>query len=227
MSRKPSQPKKKNSEKGRLGFEFTRKEAVLWSGVAFLVMVWMFTLGVIVGRGLSPVRFDVEKLTKELTALKEQALKREKQERHGEASSQKTPFGFYEALTDKKEEARLRSKAGEESSRRQAELQTSVKGGSKTRPTASEKPGPSLDKEGPAAGPLTLQVASLKDPAKAEKMVSHLKSKGYSAYQVTTEVPGKGTYHRVRVGRFKDRSAARLAVAALRQEKLEPFIIQE
>lgn len=227
MSRKTSQPKKKGSVKGRLGFELTRKEVVLWLGVAFLVMVWMFTLGVIVGRGLSPVRFDVEKLTKELTALKEQALRREKQGRDAESSSQKTPFGFYDALTGKKEEARLRSRAKEQSSRRRAELETSLKAESKTQRKAFEKPRPSSDKEGPAAGPLTLQVASLKDLAKAEKMVSDLKSKGYSAYQVTTEVPGKGTYHRVRVGHFNDRSAARQAVVELRQEKLEPFIIQE
>ena len=227
MSRKTSQPKKKGSVKGGLGFQLTGKEVVLWLGVAFLVMVWMFTLGVIVGRGLSPVRFDVEKLTKELTALKKQALRREKQGRDGETASPKTPLGFYDALTDKKEEARLRSKAGEASSRRRAKLKTSLKSESKTQRKAFEKPRPSSDKEGRAAGPLTLQVASLKDPAKAEKMVSHLKSKGYSAYQVTTEVPGKGTYHRVRVGHFKDRSAARQAVVGLRQEKLEPFIIQE
>ncbi|MGD8758132.1 MAG: SPOR domain-containing protein [Deltaproteobacteria bacterium] len=227
MSRKTSKPKKKGSVKGGLGFELTRKEVVLWLGVAFLVLVWMFTLGVIVGRGLSPVRFDVEKLTNELAALKEQALKREKQGRHGEAASPRTPLGFYDALTDKKEEARLRSKTKEASSRSRAQLEPPVKVESKTQRKVFAKPQPSSDKEGPAAGPLTLQVASLKDPAKAQEMVSDLKSKGYSAYQVTTEVPGKGTYHRVRVGHFKDRSAARQAVVGLRQEKLEPFIIQE
>jgi len=228
MSRKTSQPKKKGSAKGkRVGFELTRKEVLLWVGVAFLVMVWMFTLGVIVGRGLSPVRFDVEKLTEELAALKEQALRREKPGRHGETAPPKTPLGFYDALTDKKEEARLRSKVKKASPKPRAELATASKTASKPGPRALEKPSTSLDKEGPATGLLTLQVASLQDSARAEKMVSDLKRKGYSAYQVTTEVPGKGTYHRVRVGHFKDRSAARQAAVGLRREKLESFIVQE
>jgi cell division protein FtsN len=228
MSGKTSQPKKKGSGKGgRLGFDLTRKEVCLWLGVAFLVMVWMFTLGVVVGRGLSPVRFDVEKLTKELMALKEQALSREKKGRDVETASKRTQLGFYDALTGKKEEARLRSKAKEKPSNRLAERQTSGKAESTTLRKALEKPMPASDQQGPSAGTLALQVASLRDSTGAAEMVSYLRSKGYSAYQVTTEVPGKGTYHRVRVGHFKDRSAARQAAAGLREEKLEPFIIQE
>ena len=228
MSRKTSQPKKKGSEKGRrLGFDLTRKEVCLWLGVAFLVMVWMFTLGVVVGRGLSPVRFDVEKLTKELMDLKEQALSREKQGRDVETASKRTQLGFYDALTGKKEEARLRSKAKEKPSKPLAERQTSGKPESTTLPKALEKPMPASDQQGPSAGTLTLQVASLRDSTGAAEMISYLRSKGYRAYQVTAEVPGKGTYHRVRVGHFKDRLAARQAAAGLRQEKLEPFIIQE
>ena len=81
MSQKSSKPKKKVSAKrSRFALELTRKELFVWLGVAFLAMVWMFTLGLIVGRGLSPVRFDVEKLKKELIAFKQEALKREQSE---------------------------------------------------------------------------------------------------------------------------------------------------
>ena len=192
-------------------------------------MVWMFTLGVVVGRGLSPVRFDVEKVTKELRALKEQALRREKQGRDVATASPKNELGFYEALTDKKEEARSRSlpKAEEKRSKPRAQNQTSRGAESTTLRKAFEEPRPASTKEGPGAGAFTLQVASLKDSANAEKMVASLKSKGFSAYRVTTEVPGKGTYHRVRVGHFKNRSAARQAVAGLRHENLEPLVIRE
>jgi cell division protein FtsN len=230
MSQKTSPTKKKkgSAKRSRFGFELTRKELCLWLGVAFLVMVWMFTLGVVVGRGLSPVRFNVAKLTKELMDLKEQALKREKQGLDVETASKKDELGFYDALTDKKEEARLRSlsKAQEKPAKPLAELQTS-RTESTPLPKTVDKPRPSSNQQGPGAGAFTLQVASLKDLARAEEMVASLKSKGYSAYQVTTEVPGKGTYHRVRIGHFKDRSAARLAVAGLRQEKLEPLIMRE
>jgi cell division septation protein DedD len=228
MSRKSPQPKKKGSEKaGRAGVQFTRKELGLWLGVVFLVMVWMFTLGVVVGRGLSPIRFDVDKLTKELTALKKQALSREKEERHMETASRNTPLGFYEALTDKKEKARSRSKAKEKPTKRLPQRQGPGNAALKTPQKTGDEPMASVDQQGPSPGTLTLQVASLRDSTGAAEMVSYLRSKGYSAYQVTAEVPGKGVYHRVRVGHFKDRSAARQTAAGLRQEELEPFIIKE
>jgi hypothetical protein len=73
----------------------------------------------------------------------------------------------------------------------------------------------------------TIQVAALKDLKKAQDMVSDLKRKGYSAYQETVQLPGKGTYYRVRVGHFKDWGEAELLVPRLRRENLEPIIIRE
>jgi len=185
MSRSDSQSehqKKTAAKKSRFAIELNRKEAFLWLGVGFLAMVWMFTLGVIVGRGLSPVRFDVEKLTKELTALKEAALK-------GDEAANKPSFnklsherhlGFYDILTDKKEEARLKSltKAPKATSKIPTKDETPRIAESETlpEPLASKKQEQqstsSLIKEQPTAMSFTLQVAALKDSTKAEEMVS-------------------------------------------------------
>ena len=102
---------------------------------------------------LDAIRDTAMAALQEARALKEQALKREKQGRHGEAASPRTPLGFYDALTDKKEEARLRSKTKEASSRSRAQLEPPVKVESKTQRKVFAKPQPSSDKEGPAAGP--------------------------------------------------------------------------
>jgi hypothetical protein len=225
----PKKPQKKSTgKKSRFAFQLTRKELFLWLGVAFLAMVWMFTLGVIVGRGISPVRFDVEKLKKELLALKEDALTEEEgANKPGvNATPDKRHLGFYDVLTDKKEEARLKSlpkappTAKREIARRpESKNQQEVSEANKQKPSSAKGETP--------AKSFTLQVASLKDSGRAKKLVSDLKSKGYGAYAVTARVKGKGTYYRVRVGHFKDLNEARKMAARLRHEKFEPIVIRE
>lgn len=233
-SKKSDSPKK-----GRV-YKLTGKEMFLWVGVAFLALIWMFTLGVIVGRGLSPVRFDVEKLTKELMDLKQAALKSAEsiKEQSVDLASEKAHLGFYEVLTDKKEEARLKSLAqpwkdpvqtgsSAEASKPEGNAETGIRiktaVSNKDRQGAGAVGGTTASTEGAFA----LQVASLKDLSRAEKVVSVLKKKGFSAYAVTAEIRGKGTYHRVRVGRFKDRDDARETASKLRAENYTPIVIQE
>jgi hypothetical protein len=229
--------KKRDGVKKRGVYQLTRKEMFLWLGVAFLALIWMFTLGVIVGRGLSPVRFDVEKLTKELIALKETALK-------GSGGVEKPPIdlasgkkhlGFYDVLTDKKEEARLKSlaKPSKQPVKSSAENRMSERPAPKIpRKTSVAKKnrqvsGSAVAEQGSAQKPFTLQVASLKELSKAEKMVSLLKRNGYEAYAVTAHVGGKGTYHRVRVGHFKERGDAKTTALRLKAEKYEPIVIRK
>jgi cell division septation protein DedD len=230
---------KGDGKKKRSVYQLTRKEMFLWLGVAFLVVAWMFILGVIVGRGLSPVRFDVEKLTNELIALKQSALKsaEEAKKPSVDVAPEKRDLGFYDVLTDKKEEARLKSLANAQKlsvSPRSSETKRTPGGPEpwiqrKTSVAKKEKQvsGAAVAEPGPAQKSFTLQVASLKDFSKAEKIVSLLQKKGYKAYTVTAHVNGKGTYHRIRVGHFKDRGDARPTALRLRAEKYEPIVIQE
>jgi cell division septation protein DedD len=241
MSRSTSQPKqskkKTSAKRSQFAVELTRKEVFLWLGVAFFAMVWMFTLGVIVGRGLSPVRFDVAKLTKELTALKEVALKakEETDKPSFDKLSHERHLGFYDILTDKKEAARLKSlpKAPKAVSMSPAQDEPPRRAELKTRPTVTpdkkqeQETTSSLAKKEPTDRSFTLQVAALKDSTRAEAMVSNLKRKGYGAYAITANITGKGTYYRVRVGHFKDRHDAKQVATMLRHEKLEPIVIRE
>jgi len=238
MSQKTSQSQKKASAKGTgFAIQLTRKELFLWLAAAFAAMVWMFTLGVIVGRGVSPVQFDVEKLKKDLIALNQETLKREEARYKigGPILSKNTDLDFYERLTEKKEQARLRSASKLEQQRPEAkaEEEASRKPEAKTIPRVdvNQKEGQRLKgssaKKGSSQGSFTLQVLALKDSQRAKEMVSYLKSKGFEAYEVTVHVPEKGTYHRVRVGHFKDRHEASQVAARLRYEKLEPIIVRE
>jgi len=214
MSQKPSQSKKKASAKGsRFALQLTRKQLFLWLGLAFLAMVWMFALGVLVGRGLSPVRFDVPKLKKELMALKQEALKRDQARCNIETKnlSGNPDLDFYKTLTDKKEEARLKfAKAHEQTAKPYVKSPEFFK-----------------PKKMGGRGVLTIQVASLKSAKEAEQEVDRLKRKGYDAYEVTVNVPGKGTYYRVRVGHFADSREAGRVAARLEEDKLKTMIVRE
>jgi len=236
MNRRTARPRKKTSAKpSRFPLELTRREALLWLGVASFAMLWMFTLGVIVGRGHSPVRFDIEDIKSELHALKEQALQKEAadSESDGKITPDKMSFDFYEALTDKKEEARVKSaqKALEERTTPAAgpevPRKTQARRSEKKKP--EQQPSPSAANKATAPAPFSVQVASLKDSTKAKDLVSTLSRKGYTAYSVKVRIPEKGTYYRVRVGHFKNRHEAGQILAKLRQGNpgLDPMIIRK
>lgn len=59
-----------------------------------------------------------------------------------------------------------------------------------------------------ARGNWTLQLSSFQDESEAQSFFAQLKSSGYSPFISRAEVPGKGTWFRVRVGRYDDYDAA-------------------
>ncbi len=57
-------------------------------------------------------------------------------------------------------------------------------------------------------GKFTVQVASYREEEDARELAAGLTRKGYRAFVTAAEVPGKGTWYRVRVGRFGTRKEA-------------------
>ena len=54
----------------------------------------------------------------------------------------------------------------------------------------------------------TLQIASYQEKNMAEDDVKKMKKHGYAAFIVSSELPGKGKWHRVRIGSLSNRAAA-------------------
>ena len=74
-------------------------------------------------------------------------------------------------------------------------------------------------------GPFTLQLGASQNRDDAERMVSRLREKGYAPYIVTADVPGKGTFYRVRMGSFATKEAAGRYLEDFRREtKTEAFV---
>lgn len=186
----------------------------------FLAFVWMFVLGIFVGRGTAPVNFTIEKLQKEIIALKEENKQEEKEKLklYMESAQKKTNMGFYEALkTEDSEMIAKGSLVDQTKSDNPNDLGKKIF-------NTSKNPIASADDQ---ARYLTIQVASLRDMTAADAMVKALKKKGYhEVYRSIGNVPGKGTWYRVRIGNFADETDAQKEMRRLKQDKYDPLLVK-
>ncbi|MBV9926206.1 MAG: SPOR domain-containing protein [Acidobacteria bacterium] len=83
-------------------------------------------------------------------------------------------------------------------------------------PKADEKPRVETPAQGAGEGKFTAQVGSFNSQSEANERVSTLRAAGFEAQVAAAELPGRGTWYRVQVGRFADRDGAAQTVAALR-----------
>jgi len=186
----------------------------------FLISACMFTVGVLVGRGNAPVEFDIQQLQNEIKALKAR-------EKRAETARSKVEPGFYEAL--KKPVEKTPPPAPRKPVPKQpvppavAEKKVAAKPvPEKAGKAKSEK---ALRELGGSDKPLTIQVSSLKDHALAQQTATALKAAGYNAYVITAMVPGKGVWHRVRLGAFADKNEAAPAMKKLKSEGRRPILM--
>jgi cell division septation protein DedD len=191
----------------------------------------MFVLGILVGREMVPVRFDIEKLQDELAALKEAVIKKELDQYKIDSNTDdsKTKMGFYETLKKTGNEAKLKNDTIKRQKKPKPKKTVSLQ--KKKTPTPKTGPAPEVKisdrkKTSQDKTKFTIQVASLKDSGIADNLASRLRKKGYPVYLSTGKIPGKGVWHRVRVGYFKSKSEAGLMVERLKKEKINAIIVR-
>ena len=232
----------------------SRRGQILWIGLTLFVCAWMFVLGILVGREMVPVKFDIEKLQNELAALKEAVIKKELDQYKIDSNTDdsKTKMGFYETLKKTGDEARLKNDTinhqKKSEPKKTASLQNKKMSTRKTGPAPKEKTldlkkatqnNPPAVASSPASqarqggqgheragNKFTIQIASLKDSGIADKLVIRLKKGGFPAYRSIGKVPGKGIWYRVRVGDFNSRFEAGPTFNRLKKEKIDGIIVQ-
>lgn len=237
---KPTTKKEKPPQKRKTAF---------WLTITVVASVWMFVLGILVGRGTAPVQFDVKAMEQELADLKAAlAAKESKPEPETLApikDSQVTHFSFYDVLKDSKEEklpdsfdvppeSEAASVPTATTSRAQdakavvprtattaAVTKTPAKQALKTAP----KPPTKKPSTKTVATQLTIQVMAVKDAKTADAAVKRLKNKGFDAYRSIVKVQGGGVRYRVRVGRYKNRKEANAALAMLARNNIKGLVV--
>lgn len=74
-------------------------------------------------------------------------------------------------------------------------------------------------------GAWTLQLSASQDRAEADRFASKLREKGYAPFVVEAQVPGRGTWYRVRMGSFASKEAANRYLQDFRREtQIEAFV---
>ncbi|MFO7965769.1 MAG: SPOR domain-containing protein [Desulfobacterales bacterium] len=228
MTEKPPH-KRPARQKSNAPVENSKKGPGFWIGLICFSSIWMFVLGILVGRGTAPVQFDIKKIQDELAVLKHAVTKKEREQFKtlSEAVNNKDDLEFFEDL-----------KASEP-----VHTIVAAKKPAFEKPDTTATPSIVAEKKAAAAAPpentainpetplkeseygWTIQVSSLKDRAAAEKMVAKLRHQGYDAYQMASTISGKGIWYRVRVGPFREKKDAESAISRLKSQKYNPLLI--
>ncbi|MCF8035849.1 MAG: SPOR domain-containing protein [Desulfobacteraceae bacterium] len=192
-----------------------------WLALIFTASACMFILGVLVGRNTAPVHFDMENLDKKISQLEESVVAGIS-EQPGRSAPEDIPdevaFEFYDKLKEEEEidehaAGRPRVLTAKYNKPPPSEMQVEAAEGEKTekdetteKDEKAREPAPprrqALEKE------YAIQVASLRNIERAEKVREKFRAKGYPAFTQVTVVEGKGRYCRVRLGPYKNRTQA-------------------
>ena len=74
-------------------------------------------------------------------------------------------------------------------------------------------------------GAFTLQLSAFQNRPEADRFAAKLRDRGYAPFIVSAEVPGKGTWYRVRMGSFASKEAAsRYLTDFKRETQLQAFV---
>ena len=224
---KKNEKKKDAARKGQNSqyVQITRKQAAGWIGAFMFLLVWIFILGVMVGRGTAPMRFDMDKLQKDLADLKAEVLKKEQTiiKNQAEELLEKKEFEFHKELTSSEDLIKAEAQA-----RAPIENKTKPAIKAKEKKTVQKTPSPEKKKAVAAAsGEYALQVASLKDVKYADTLVKRLNSKGYPAYHVSADLLDKGIWYRVRIGPLKTKTQAFNMLKTVKKEYKTAIVIKK
>ena len=205
-----------------------------WYVALFIVSCWMFFLGILVGRGTMPIKFNFKPIKNELTNLKraDEQEELERVKKAAEAAKAPSEMDFYEELKKGPSEPQpVRQAAPQPESDknkvRPAPVKKAEKKPTRTRVVKRKVVNPAEDKGRQSAGEkrFTIQAASVKELAEAEKLVARLKEKGFPAYETIGIIPEKGIWFRVRIGRFASEAEAADTMKRLKKEGYQPLLI--
>jgi cell division septation protein DedD len=215
----------------------SRRAIAGWLVAAFFVCAWMFAIGVLVGRGTSPLKFDIDELQKKLQIATQDMKKKEQRQTREKPDSgkDKPELGFYEELKKNREDAEISARPSpppiEKKKDPPAQKPSYSKKFSMKRQTKTKKQGTEQvklpAKAEPVTKPYTIQVAAFKAAGDANELVAKLKQKGFAAYAKFDKVPNKGIWYRVRVGEYNNKAEAGSTMAKLKKAGQEAILVKK
>lgn len=220
--------------KERVEIRIDRTQAVWLALGAVAAMGAMFALGVVVGRRAA----RIEPKPPAINPIAEVEAQEHEMRR------------FYETLTDtsqrntSKHRGNSKSTKSAPSEAAQPSATSSTTRQVPTRAATEQKPAAvdasrgradtdlssirrALEAGPPQRGDYTVQVSAFESRPEAEAYVAALQRKGFKPFVVAAQIPGKGTWYRVRMGRFPTQHDAARAKTLLAQSDIPAWVLRE
>lgn len=193
----------------------TDKPFWVYAAAVLSISAWMFFLGVLVGRGTAPVKFDIDKFQNTLLKKRRDA-------------EQKEMSPAYEASRDGPENDNPENFRPRQAPSENEDLPAGTPQADNTKTGTDPPPEPKNEPaEITATGRLyTVQVASLRSKESAERIIEKLSQKGYDAFVSRSSNSKSGTWYRVRVGHFPENSQAQEMAQKLERESYNPIVVR-
>ena len=225
------------------------KKGILYS-ILFFIIIWMFVLGIFVGRGSAPVKFDTREFQKKLaniagkhdaenknlkdteiqfyedlqTPMSEAADIPEKQDSVTRSIDKPVEIESPEAIVEP--DKNIPIKLSQKSMTKAKYIAESKKSASVKKKVSKAGTSPKIASEKKDKNEYTIQVAAFKDMKSAVNKISSLKAKGHNAYRALGKVQDE-IWYRVRIGHFSNTEVARKYLRKLKQDNINGIIIKQ
>ena len=220
--------KRKKKTKKQIRFEMSRLALVGWCFGLLFALLWMFALGIFVGKGITPANINFTEIKKRMIAegVWPGSGKADQQETSARTTNTKRKIPlkdleFYEKLA-KKKKARLQEPVVAKTPPKE-KPPTTVAAKSPPPPQQQKK---SSEQQKPSTGRFTVQLASFKDLTSAKKFAARFKDLKPKATIREVNLAGTGRWYRVQVGELASREeASNLANRLAKKYQLQAFVI--
>ncbi|MBW1848322.1 MAG: SPOR domain-containing protein [Deltaproteobacteria bacterium] len=205
--------------------KLTRRSFTGLTLIIILGAIWMFVLGIFVGRKSVPVTFHMKDIKEVLVSLKEEDAKKGSSAiKESKSSDKREELDFYKFLKENRGEERSKIKLSRNENHKN-KVSVSKKDVSPKVSQSDEAKSSNMRDEG--GKNFTIQVASVQDEKTASRMVADLKKDGYPAYKMNANIPELGVWFRVRVGPYSSRDKAGSVIEGLKKRKFKPILLKE
>ena len=231
--------RKSTGKKKAFRFELSRLALAGWCIGLLVALLWMFVLGVFVGKGITPANINLAEIKKRMIdqgvwpgsgkAVQEEGSTRTTN------TMKKIPLKdleFYEKLAQKKRERLEESTPGKIATEAEPVVPAEAKGKPAATITAAQaasgalKTAEASEGEKSSKANFTVQLASFRDQNSAEKFAAHFQDLKSKVIVRTVDLPGKGRWYRVQVGGLSSRDeAVALADRLAKKYQLKAFVI--
>ena len=218
--------------------QMPRKRAMGWIVIFCFVSVWIFLLGIIVGRGMAPVQFDINEFKNTIEDLRREIIDKQRQAAKQEniTLKQESDLEFHEDVKQLQPDTNVtfesREPVQEVSPEKTEPPKHKARTVTKKKPLLAKTEKPPVKKPDPVPvqatstdKKLTIQIASLRDSREADQMVAALQKKGIPAYKTVGVLSAKNVWYRVRAGNFNTRQESEAMMAEIKKDHKGAFLL--